>query len=211
MVLYNKYLNKVYSSKNTKEVIRNYDKWAQSYDHDVTMDGYNFPSIISGLTSEFIRNKKTKILDAGCGTGLIAEKLHILGYSNFYGIDFSSKMLSIAKKRKIYKNLKKVDLNKDIPFKNNFFDTILCIGVFTKGHVGSSAIDEILRVLKINGILILSISDPVLEKWGFRNKLSKLKKKNIIKFLYRVKKFAACPNSHKNLMTNVFVYKKIDN
>ena len=57
------------------------------------------------LKKQIKLNKKAKILDAGCGTGLVAEELNKLNYNNLIGLDNSKEMLRLAKTKKIFKRL----------------------------------------------------------------------------------------------------------
>ena len=71
-----------------------YKKWASDYDHDVLeLAGYVGHLITSSLLLSKIKNKKAKILDAGCGTGLVGEILSEKNYKNVEGVDFSQEML----------------------------------------------------------------------------------------------------------------------
>ena len=63
------------------------------------------------LATDFLKNKKGKILDLGCGSGRNFQKSKT---KQFYGIDFSEKMLITAKKKNIAKELKKT-LSRKIP------------------------------------------------------------------------------------------------
>lgn len=101
------------------------------------------------------KGQKLKILDAGCGSGInikfLLSKAHLV-----YGIDFSNDAISLCKKRRL-KNVKKGSILK-IPFRNNFFDALICIDVL--GSMSSNrniekAIQEFYRVLKPNGLLLL--------------------------------------------------------
>ena len=86
----------------------------------------NYPEI-----AEFLRNKKGNILDIGCGNcrNLLAANK---SGNSLYGIDFSTSMIKQAEKyckeHKMDVELKKADV-KEIPFKDNFFDAVICIAV----------------------------------------------------------------------------------
>ena len=53
-------------------------------------------------------NKNFKILDAGCGTGLVGIELKKYGYSNIEGVDFSQSMLDLVPQGAFIKKLKKL-------------------------------------------------------------------------------------------------------
>ena len=94
---------------------------------------------------------KHKIFDAGCGTGLVGENLVSLvprDLIDIYGADVSSNMLEIARTKSVYTDLQIVDLNKELPYAADFFDSVLCAGVFGVGHCGPDCLPNLIRVLK---------------------------------------------------------------
>lgn len=109
--------------------------------------------LILSLVSKFKpKGEQIKILDAGCGTGLLAKKLDKFG--EVYAIDESAEAIKFSKKRGL-KNLKRASVD-NIPFKNSSFDIITCMDViYHKGVDDQRAIDEFSRVLKPGGIIIL--------------------------------------------------------
>lgn len=111
-------------------------------------------------------DKKEKILDAGCGTGLFLRKLP----PGSYGIDISMTALVKAKNYAPNAKIFLSDIEK-MPFKNNFFDTILCTEVLEHLPNPDKALEEIRRVLKKNGRFIGSVPSS-----GFLWKFQKLSK-----------------------------------
>ena len=89
------------------------------------------------------------IFDAGCGTGLVGLQLKKFGKA-----DLSQKLLDTVPKQ-LYQKLIKVDLNKPIDVKDNFYDATMCVGTFTFGHVKPQALDEFVRVYKKKWIDLL--------------------------------------------------------
>ena len=135
-----------------------YDKWAKSYEEDVNSMSYaGYKSVVSkwqsyhtelGLVST---GEKHKIFDAGCGTGLVGENLVSLvphDLIDVYGGDVSSNMLEIAKTKDAYTDLQIVDLKKELPYMADYFDSVLCAGVFGVGHCGVDCLPNLIRVLK---------------------------------------------------------------
>ena len=95
--------------------------------------------------------KKGKILDIGCGTGHIAQKIYP---KKWYGVDISKKSLEVAEN--FYKQVKHGDITKRIPYASNTFDYVFSIG--TLHHVPGGVkkvIKETARVLKKGGRIII--------------------------------------------------------
>ena len=45
-----------------------------------------------------------------------------------------------------------IDLNNNLKYEDNFFDVVTCVGTFTYGHVKAHALNEMLRIIKKNGL-----------------------------------------------------------
>ncbi len=103
----------------------------------------------------FPKNRTLRILDAGCGTGLLIKKME--KYGQVWGVDISSQALRYCHKRGI-KNVKLGSVTK-LPLKNNFFDLVVCLDVLYHKKVQDDrkALFEFYRVLKPGGILILKL------------------------------------------------------
>ncbi|MDO8638525.1 MAG: class I SAM-dependent methyltransferase [Candidatus Daviesbacteria bacterium] len=109
-------------------------------------------NLVLNFIKKYSPKKNLKILDAGCGTGLLVKKMAKFG--SVYGVDMSSEAIKFCKKRDL-RNIKKTSINK-LPFKKNSFDIITCIDVLYHKQVDDiKALKEINRVLKPNGVLIL--------------------------------------------------------
>ncbi len=95
------------------------------------------------------------VLDLGCGAGAYSRVLGESGY-RVVGVDYAAKVAAKARKRT---TSKQVDFASGdatcLPFADNFFDHVVCIGLFQALHKHREAISEILRVLKPGGVLCL--------------------------------------------------------
>lgn len=108
------------------------------------------------LVSFFLRinllNKKTKILDVGCGTGKNLEAFS--RYGKVSGIDNSPDAIAFCKKRG-FKDVTLGSIEK-MPYKKDHFGAITALDVLE--HVDDSkALKEINRVLKKDGVLIITV------------------------------------------------------
>jgi ubiquinone/menaquinone biosynthesis C-methylase UbiE len=98
-----------------------------------------------------------KILDLGCGNGEGAEKLVKMG-AKVWGIDYSETAVSLAKLKKLKTSKFQTGRIGELPYKNKFFDKIICLDVFE--HVYPEELEEALleikRVLKPGGKLVVA-------------------------------------------------------
>lgn len=115
----------------------------------------------------FKAKKGMKVLDVGCGTGNFSIKLAKMG-CEVVGIDVSEEMLKVAeaKAREEGLNIKfyKMDAHQ-MEFEDNTFDGVLSVTAFEFLKEPEKAIEEIFRVLKPNGQLLIGTINKN-SKWG---------------------------------------------
>ena len=174
----------IYKLKAGKEVEDYYDEWTveNKYEKDMVDWKYSGPQETVDIFKKYTLNKDIKILDAGCGTGLVGIELKKNGFQNFDGADFSQKMLDLVPEN-IYQNLFKIDLNKKIDIKDNTYDGITCVGTFTFGHVNPPALDEMVRICKTGSFICFTINLGIYEEYGFDKKIKELEDKNSWKII----------------------------
>jgi len=139
-----------------------YDLWAETYDTTanpvVAMDARDTMALLAPARGE-------RILDAGCGTGRHLGALLEAG-SEPIGIDFSSGMLSVARRR--YPSVPFItgDVGERLPFETGYFDAILC--ALIGEHLTDLAVtfDELHRVLREGGRLVFSVYHPQMAAAG---------------------------------------------
>lgn len=128
--------------------------------NEIAVHWKEFRTKVSPTIEKFLKGKKGRVLDIGCGSGRNFVKFKGL---KWFGIDFSRKMLDYAKitakNKKIKIELKKADSLK-IPYKDNYFDYILCYAVLhciDSVKKREETIKEIYRVLKPKGQALISV------------------------------------------------------
>lgn len=102
------------------------------------------------------RAEDGKLLDAGCGPAYIAPELIKLGYT-YWGIDVAPRMLEQYYKQANVPGcvfLSVGDVTR-LAFPNNFFDALICIGVLDRVKDHDPVFQELVRVVKPNGTLII--------------------------------------------------------
>ena len=169
----------IYKLKPTDEVMKYYDEWGEKdkYNKDMVEWNYTGPQETVDVLRRYTENKEMLIFDAGCGTGLVGLQLKKFGFKYFHGADLSQKLLDTVPKQ-LYQKLIKVDLNKPIDVKDNFYEETMCVGTFTFGHVKPQALDEFVRVTKKNGLICFTINEGIYKDYGFDKKIENLKKDN---------------------------------
>ena len=169
----------IYKLKTTDEVMKYYDEWGEKnkYNKDMVEWNYTGPQETVDVFRRHAENKEMLIFDAGCGTGLVGLQLKKFGFKYFHGADLSQKLLDTVPKQ-LYQKLIKVDLNKPINVKDNFYDAVMCVGTFTFGHVKPPALDEFIRITKNKGLICFTINEGIHEEYGFDKKIDQLNKDN---------------------------------
>jgi len=146
------------------KVRRFYDRWAGDYDTDVGGNSYAGPRVSAGLLDKHVgllapKNRaELKILDAGCGTGLAGRELKTIGYRRIMGFDLSPEMAARAHATGHYEEaIGDVDMMKaEEHYDAGAFDGVVCVGVFTLGHVPPEALRVLVRLLRPGGLLVVS-------------------------------------------------------
>ncbi|MDP6485576.1 MAG: class I SAM-dependent methyltransferase [Alphaproteobacteria bacterium] len=109
---------------------------------------------------EALIGKGYRILDAGCGTGVCTRYYSRKGL-DVHAIDISQKSVEINKKtlelNNLHATVKKASVEK-IPYPNNFFDSIVSVGVIHHTENITKSIEEIYRVLKPGGLAFVSVN-----------------------------------------------------
>ncbi len=168
--------------KTTKDVMHYYDEWSKNnkYNKDMNDWDYSGPKETVEVLIKYQKDKNIKIYDAGCGSGLVALELKKFGFSYFDGADISKELLNQIPKD-LYKELDQSDLNRKILKEDNFYDVVMCVGTFTFAHVKAHALDEFVRITKVNGLICFTINEAIYIDHGFKSKIDNLVNNNKIK------------------------------
>ena len=119
--------------------------------------------------------RRGKILEIGCGNARNLIPFASKGF-DCYGLDFSQKMLDKAKENAIKNQVKIILFKSDmihLPFKNGYFDYILFPSTLHHADTEEKRIlslQEAYRVLKKNGLLLLTVWNKLQFRFLFRPK-----------------------------------------
>ncbi len=133
---------------------KGFDLWADGYDKSVQLSEENdeypfagYKDVLNTIYNIVHKREKVKILDIGFGTGILTKKLYDDGYE-IYGIDFSQKMIEIAKEKMPLASLIKYDFSKGLPeeIKDHSFDYI--ISTYAMHHLEDEEKNEFIEKLE---------------------------------------------------------------
>jgi len=191
-------------------VIERYVTFAPVYNYSVHKWGYKAPELCARLLNQHTSSRNIRILDAGCGTGLVGKALTELSYTDITGIDLSPDMLSIASVTKYYQRLDQHDLTViPYPYDENSFHAILCIGVLSLISDPLPVFTEFHRLLQSDGYMIFTQRDNLYTKYNYDAILKQLELKKLIQLIMMSEPTNYLPDrdnfSHRKLIT--FIYK----
>lgn len=174
------------NNKNYNYWIKEGDKFNSFYKIRANTNPQNFVSSFLNKRTQILLNlfknqHLGKVLDIGCGSG-VHMKILVNQCSFIAGVDFSSKMIELAKKN--MSNIsnskwefKNADVHK-LPYKDKTFDTIISLGLLDYVDNPLIVLKECFRVLKGKCIILFSIpKEPslfFLLRTKFGNRIKKL-------------------------------------
>ena len=157
------------------ETLKLYADWAETYDQTM-LDGlaYLSPQQIATLAAMTEPRRDVRVLDVGCGTGLLANAMRARGFNQIDGLDCSAPMLAVAQREGRINEAYLRDLNEKLEMSTECYDLLVSTGTFTHGHVGAGCLPELLTLLVSRGRLICTVHRDVWEQGGFGTGLQKL-------------------------------------
>jgi predicted TPR repeat methyltransferase len=200
-------LQSVYNAKDSQEIAELYDDWAEDYDQSVLSFGYATPAVTAGFFGRYVKPKDGTVLDAGAGTGMMGEILAPLGYDDLVGIDISDNMLELARKKRVYKDLRQMELGRQLDLPSDAFAAVIAVGVFAAGHAPPESFDDLIRVTKSGGHMIFSVRTDVYVDGGFKDKQEVLEREGKWQLLETTEPFSHLRLEDPDLKVQVFAYR----
>jgi predicted TPR repeat methyltransferase len=159
-----------------RQVKQYYADWAHRYNRDVGAADYSGPAIAARLLQRHLPDRGSRILDAGCGTGLVGVELRTLGYLDIDGFDLSPEMADLSTATGAYRRVVgDIDMMRAIDdYPHSSYDALLSIGVFTLGHVPPRALAVLLQLTCAGGLLVISTRSHYYEQTDYQQQVDSL-------------------------------------
>jgi len=130
--------------------------------HMISMPKWFYEEIIKQLKvtipQHYIQRNKISLLDVGCGNGYLLKMIaNTFGDFELFDIDISKVLISRAYKLLNGKGSFYAASIYNLPFKNHSFDMVIMTEVIEHLQKPNLGLQEVYRVLKLNGILILTV------------------------------------------------------
>ena len=148
-----------YAASVSRSTLNFYDRISSFYDDLFVSHAIHADAMCEIIKSVFNhRTNSVKIMDLGCGTGLLSKKLAANGY-DVSGVDISCQSLQMVPRDNPHITTIQAEAC-ILPFKAARFDAVVCLGAWR--HFGDplKVIDEISKTLKRNGICVIGYFPP---------------------------------------------------
>ena len=140
-------------STDSSEVESYYDDWADDYDAALESWQYQAPDDASELISKYLK-VGSRVLDVGCGTGLLSHAMAKHGNYVLDGMDISQASLRLAERRGTYATLIRHDLQKlPLPVADHVYDAAVSVGVFTYIEDAEGLCRDLCRCVRKGGVV----------------------------------------------------------
>jgi len=177
-----------------------YNQWAPNYNKDVAARNYDGPEYIVNYLMELSDSDvipfspstaNGKILDVGCGSGLVGTALKMQDFRHIDGVDLSHGMIAEAHKTQAYQTLIGwCDLRKPLPFfLHKQYDLTVCCGVFALDFVEPTSLKWLTQVTQSGGTIVMSTKTTYFNDYDFQPYYQQLEQEGQLKLLdYRMNK-----------------------
>lgn len=164
-----------------------YNQAAMVYDYNVMQCGYRVPMLAMQVLAELMDDPKInsdiRILDLAAGTGMNAQLFSkLFAMRNIVAMDASDQMLKEAKRKQLYKEYKVANANVKWDIPDNSYDMAVCLGGMAPAQISAyPSIEELVRVVKSGGYLMISFQSQNMQYMSEVNRLITEKKAILVR------------------------------
>ncbi|KAH9496238.1 hypothetical protein Btru_012783 [Bulinus truncatus] len=149
-----------------EELATRYTKWAQNgkYEQDLREEVYKGPAITADVLAELFPDVNSRsdvnVLDVAAGSGFVGEKLAEKGFKKIDALEPSEGLLNIARNKGIYSRFFQTYItDKPTEVEADSYDAVVISGGFGENHIPCSGLDELIRVAKPGGVVVIAMSE----------------------------------------------------
>lgn len=170
-------------STDSEAVETYYDDWAETYEETLEKWHYRAPQDSVALLAPHLA-PGARILDLGCGTGLLAVALGARGAFSIDGIDISADSLKLAEQRGGYARLIQHDLQKlPLPVADDAYDAAASVGVLTYIEEVEPLLRDLCRCVRSGGTITFTQRTDRWEDCGLPEMLARLEGEGLLTVL----------------------------
>jgi 2-polyprenyl-3-methyl-5-hydroxy-6-metoxy-1,4-benzoquinol methylase len=129
--------------------------------------------ILYDVLKKHFPSRQAKLLDVGCNSGVLVEKLQRRGY-DAWGTDISKEAIDAGKLRGV-RNLMIAEGDRQ-PFEDGTFDCVLALDVIEHIEKDGDALIEFRRLLKPGGLLVVKVP-AFMFMWGLQDEVAHHKRR----------------------------------
>lgn len=169
---------RAYKAETTDDLRRLYADWAKTYDDDHDAVGFFGHKRAAEMLARYVTHPEVSpVLDAGAGTGAAGVELAQRGFKLITAVDLSAEMLDQARQKGIYQHVMQADLGLPMDkMPSDNFQAAILVGVFSYGQAPACTLEEIVRVVRPGGVVVLTMRTDFYESdaMGIRSKIGQL-------------------------------------
>ena len=153
-----------------------YDNWAAGYDETLADWQYRAPEDACDLLVPHL-DDGARVLDVGCGTGLLVNALREHGEYSVDGIDISAESLQLAQRRGGYARLMQHDLQVlPLPVQENAYDAAASVGVLTYIENAEALLRDLCRCVRPGGAITFTQRTDLWQDRNFPDMIARLER-----------------------------------
>jgi hypothetical protein len=95
-----------------------------------------------------------------------------------------------------------------LPLADDTYAGVISIGVFTSGHVGVEGLDELLRVVRPHGIVVLTVKNTLWES-GFADRIVTLSSEGVLSRIDETIPYVSMPGEAGTVPSRALVLRKV--
>ena len=126
---------------------------------------------------QLLPDKASRILDIGCGTGLVGRLLKDNGYENLHGSDYAPDMVKKAGTFGVYETLEVHDITEAVEVADRF-DASIAVGVFAFSVPNAEHLANVVNCNKPGGPALVTVNGKAWREKDWSEQLERFARNN---------------------------------